>query len=86
MFLRERFQYLVGHIRVVELIDGLDQHAGHIEGDVADADHHGVAGRTDQLVDLGRHEIVTDAGLVGIGMYVGMAAVPLHELGCRDAP
>ena len=65
----------------VELIGRLDQNARHVEGDVADANYNGAARGGDQLVDLRRHEMIIGAGLIGVGMYVGMAAIPGHELG-----
>jgi hypothetical protein len=82
----ERFKYFVCHVGVVELIGRLDQNARHVEGDVADANDHGSARRPDQLIDLGCHEMITDAELVGVRVYVGMAAIPRHQVGRGHAP
>ena len=65
-------EHVLRHVRVLELGNGLREHPGHIDRDVAHADHDDAGGPRDQVLEQ---------RTVGIRV----TAVPGHEVRRRDA-
>ena len=77
--LRQGLQHPVGHVGVGELVGGLDQHPGHVQGHVADADDDGFGRSREQVVDHhGRPLMIKLRD--GVGVHIGVAAVPGHQI------
>ena len=66
---RQHVQDRLGDVGVAQLVRALEQDAGNIDGDVARPDHRGLLGVQDELIQSA----------------VGVSAVPVDEIGGREA-